>query len=193
MERSTTGWRLAVPDAKATGTISASIDVTHANGAPKTRCKLSRTRWFAASAPRVSRKRLKKPDGRRYFGVNGTRSASDKTRFPVIVHLTRSRKRGAIVVSYNARCGDPKEPVFEGADYSPIFKVRKGKFTSSETYDSGNPAGPGFAARITTRYAGAFVKRGVRGTLRIRTTLFQDGKKIDSCDTGTVKWRALRP
>lgn len=181
--------------ASASGTISAFIKVTDASGAPQTRCELAPKRWFAKSATRVSRERVRRPDGRRYFGVNnGIRSETTKSRLPAIVNLTRSRRRGAIVMNYNARCTqDPSQPIFGSADFSPIFRVRAGKFAVGETYNSGDPAGPGFAARITTRYTGAFVRRGVKGTFRIRATLFQDGTEIDRCDTGRVRWRALRP
>src|SRR5688572_11152307 len=175
---------------EATGTIKASIEVTDENGAPKTTCTLKRTRWFASSAA-VSRQRVERPDGRHYYGVNGTRSAG--TRLNAVVNLNRRRTKGAIVVGFNARCEqDPNNPIYGSADYSPIFRVKDGKFTQTETYDLGDPAGPGFAARITTRYVGAFVEGGVKGTLRIRATLFQDGQEIDRCDTGTVKWRAAQ-
>lgn len=178
--------------ASASGTISSSITVTRANGTFEAKCKLSPTRWFAESTMRAGGKRLAKPDGRSYFGVNGTRAVTDKTRFPVIVNLNRARKRGGIVLAYHARCTKGPEPFFEGADYSPVFSVKSGKFTVGQTFNSGNPAGPGFAARITTRYTGAFLPGAAKGTLRVRATLFQDGKEIDRCDTGTVKWTALR-
>jgi hypothetical protein len=167
----------------ASGTISASIDVTDENGNPITKCKLARTRWFASSE-RVSGERLTKPDARRYFGVNGTR-ASSRTRLNTVVNLNRARKKGAIVIGYNARCTeDPENPFFGGADYSPIFRIEDGKFSMEETYSFGDPSGAGFAGRLTTRYAGAFAEDGVKGTLRIRATLFQDGQEIDRCDTG---------
>jgi hypothetical protein len=173
---------------EASGTIKASIDVTDENGNPKTTCKLKRTRWFASTAD-VSRERVERPDARRFYGWNGTRS--DGTRLNAIVNLNRARKKGAIVIGYNARCTeDPNNPLFGGADYSPVFKIKNGEFTQSETYDLGDPSGAGFAARITTHYDGAFVEDGVKGKLRVRATLFQDGQEIDRCDTGKVKWRA---
>ena len=174
---------------EATGTIKASIDVTDENGNPKTTCTLKRTRWFASSGA-AGRERVAKPDGRHYYGVNGTRSSTG-TRLSAVVNLNRRRTKGAIVVGYNARCEqDPNNPFFGGADYSPPFRVKDGKFTQTETYDSGDPAGAGFATRISTRYVGRFVEGGVKGTLRIQATLYQDGQEIDRCDTGKVKWRA---
>ena len=178
---------------QATGTISAFINVTDENGNRKTRCELARTRWTASSA-RVGRKRVERPEGRRYFGVNDTRSSTSNTRLSAIVNLNRARKKGAIVVEFNARCTeDPENPFFGGADYSPIFRIEDGKFTKRETYTFGEPSGAGFAGRISTRYGGAFVRDGVKGTMRIRVTLFQDGQEIDRCDTGRVKWRAAMP
>lgn len=175
---------------RATGTIKAFIDVTDENGNPKTRCELERTRWSASSA-RVSGDRVTQPDARRYIGVNGTRALGAKTRLPAIINLNRARTRGAIVIGYNARCErDPNNPVFGGPDYSPIFRVKDGEFTKSETYTFGDPSGAGFAGRITTHYAGAFVLSGVKGTLRVQATLYQDGQEIDRCDTGKVGWHA---
>ena len=178
----------------ASGTIKAFIDVTDENGNPKTRCELPRTRWFASTG-RASRERVTQPDGRRYFGVNDTRSDPSNTRLNAVVNLNRARTKGAIVIGYNSRCQeDPNNPIFGGVDYSPIFRIEDGKFSMDETYSFGEPAGSGFAGRITTRYDGAFVRDGVKGTLRIRATLFQDGQEIDRCDTGKVKWRSsLQP
>jgi hypothetical protein len=176
---------------RAKGTISSFLNVSDENGNRKTRCELARTRWVA-SAARVSRKRVTRPDGRRYFGVNDTRSSG--TRLNAVVNLNRARKKGAIVIGYNARCTeDPENPIFGGADYSPVFRIRDGKFSSAETYSFGDPDGAGFAGRINARYTGAFVQGGVKGRLRIRVTLFQDGQEIDRCDTGKVKWRASQP
>lgn len=175
----------------ATGTIKAFIDVTDENGTPKTRCELDRTRWFASSS-RVSGDSVTQPEGRRYIGVNNTRAIRSKTRLPAIVNLNRARTKGAIVIGYNAPCEkDPNNP-FGAPDYSPIFRVQDGEFKRSETYTFGDPSGAGFAGRITTRYAGAFVSGGVKGSLRVRATLYQDGQEIDRCDTGTVGWHAAQ-
>jgi hypothetical protein len=175
----------------ARGTIKAFIDVTDEAGNAKTRCELPRTRWFASSE-RVAGERVEKPDARRYFGVNGTRAGSG-TRLNTVVNLNRARTKGAIVIGYNARCQeDPNNPFFGAADYSPIFTIEDGKFSMRETYTFGEPSGAGFAGRITTRYSGAFAEGGVKGTLRVRATLFQDGQEIDRCDTGKVKWRAVQ-
>jgi len=176
---------------RASGTIRAVIDVTDESGNPKTKCVLERTRWVASSE-RVTGERVQKPEARRYFGVNGTR-ASSRTRLNTVVNVNRARTKGAIVIGYNARCQeDPENPFFGAADYSPIFRIEDGKFSMKETYSFGEPSGAGFAGRITTRYAGAFAEGGVKGTLRIRATLFQDGQEIDRCDTGKVKWRAAQ-
>lgn len=180
--------------ASARGKVSGFISVTDANGAKTARCELAPTRWFADTGRRVSRERPARPDGRRYFGVNETRDSFLRTRYPAIVNLDRARKQGGMTVRYNAPCEEGVGfPRFETADYSPVFRVKKGTFTVRETYDNGNPAGPGFGARIRTRYGGAFVKGGVSGTFRIRVTAFQDGAKTGHCDTGIVKWRALSP
>jgi hypothetical protein len=180
-----------IEDGHASGTIKAFIDVTDENGNAKTRCELDRTRWFASSE-RANGDRVAKPDARRYYGVNGTR-ASSGTRLNTVVNLNRARKKGAVVIGYNARCTeDPNNPFFGGADYSPVFSIEDGKFSVNETYSFGDPSGAGFAGRITTRYSGAFTEGGVKGKLRIRATLFQDGQEIDRCDTGKVKWWAVQ-
>src|SRR4029453_5015550 len=98
----------------------------------------------------VGREGVPQPGGRHYYGVNDTRSGSG-TRLDAIVNLNRARTKGAIVVGYNARCGDPDNPFFGGVDFSPIFSVKDGEFTQTETYEFGEPDGAGFAGRISTR------------------------------------------
>lgn len=73
--------------------------------------------------------------------------------------------------------------------------IRRGRFGARDTFRRRftYPDGREVVERYAWRLRGRFGQRGARGTFRMRgvVTRVSDGRRISSCDIGTVRWRAV--
>jgi hypothetical protein len=159
---------------RATGTLTVSATfVDEATGATVSTCETGRVKWSADRDP-----------GRVYGG----KTSQDE---PVVVRLNRQRKRVTDLLYgwQSAGCQPPGFVRF--SERLTNFRIsRRGAF--GDTFEQSFGGGDNPKLTLTYTVDGTIARKASRGTLRVQTEQRDatTGTVTQTCDSGTVRWRA---
>jgi hypothetical protein len=159
---------------RATGTLTVSATfVDEATGATVSTCETGRVKWSADRDP-----------GRVYGG----KTSQDE---PVVVRLNRQRKRVTDLLYgwQSAGCQPPGFVRF--SERLTNFRIsRRGAF--GDTFEQSFGGGDNPKLTLTYTVDGTIARKASRGTLRVQTEQRDatTGTVTQTCDSGTVCWRA---
>jgi hypothetical protein len=107
---------------------------------------------------------------------------------PLLLRVSRDRERVAVMAFIQeVRCRDNREhSVGPALGNFPISR-RRHSFGGTASYS--NRFG-GQTERITVTIRGRFTRRRASGHLRVKTRIVRDGRQIDECDSGRLRWAA---
>jgi hypothetical protein len=159
-----------------------------ASGAELSRCDTGRILWSARRPPAGA-------GGGTPALQPGTLRGATRQREPVLMRVTR---RGRLV----ARAGMTARVTCPSAVGVPLdlvahrVRVRRGRFGAKDeftrpfTTSDGVPVVESYSWKLR----GRFGRIGARGTFELHGVVRRrsDGEEVGSCDSGTVRWRALR-
>jgi hypothetical protein len=156
---------------RATGTLSAKVDIVDATGKPADSCKSGTVKWTASRSP-----------GRLYAG----RTAQEE---PVVVRVDQRHKRVSDMrIGWEtASCQPPGS--MRISEWFTSFPLRGGAF--GDSFDQTYPADGG--GQFTYSYAleGKVARRVSRGTLSVQVKQTNaTGASVATCDSGSVSWQA---
>jgi hypothetical protein len=159
-----------------------------ANGAEVSRCDTGRIPWSARRPP------LGAGSGTPALQPGILRGAT-RQREPFLMRVTRRgrlvRRAGMTVrVTCPSAVGVPLDVV------AHRVPVRRGRFGATDTFT--RPFTTSDGVEVVESYSwelrGRFGRTGARGTFELRGVVRRrsDGEAVGSCDSGTVRWRAVR-
>jgi hypothetical protein len=156
---------------RATGTLSAKVDVVDATGKSVGTCKSGKVKWTASRAP-----------GHLYGGSTAQEE-------PVVVRVDKRRKRVSDMrIGWEtASCQPPGS--MRISEWFTDFPLRGGAF--GDSFDQTYPADGG--GQFTYSYAlkGSASRRASRGTLSVQVKQTDGaGAVVATCDSGSVSWHA---
>lgn len=157
---------------RATGTLTATSTIFDATGAKVDTCETGRVNWSATRAP-----------GRVYGGKTGQEQ-------PVVVRLNRQRKR-VVDLIYGWESAGCQPPGFvRFSERLTNFRIsRRGAFGA--TFDTSFGGGNEPKATLTYSVDGRVARKASAGTLRVQLEQADpSGTVTQTCDSGTVRWRA---
>jgi hypothetical protein len=72
--------------------------------------------------------------------------------------------------------------------------IRNGSWTSTGSYFHRIPSAPGYTAHVRiVESSGHFIDlRHARGTFHIKVQVLHNGRRVDTCDTGLVRWSTTK-
>jgi hypothetical protein len=156
---------------RATGTLSATVEILDATANSVGTCRSGTVKWTATHAP-----------GRLYGG----RTAQEE---PVVVRVDKRRKRvNEMRIGWESASCQPPGYMRIGEQFAN-FSVRGGAFGDSFTQEY--PADGG--GQFTYSYAlkGSVARRLSRGTLSVQVKQTDAaGAVVATCDSGSVSWQA---
>jgi hypothetical protein len=165
----------------------------------QTRCVSKRTRWELRQVGNVAQPDGHLAPGAAYYGFAAKRTTPKDLdygkpfgiRLPVMVRVSKDGKRVALATWYwTNKCTSDIHDF--SVNFSPPARIRPdGSFSSPEQWDKTFTDVVGHNA---VTFKGRFTPRGVAGVYRIHTVYnnVSDGALNDTCDTGVVRWRAVR-
>jgi hypothetical protein len=124
--------------------------------------------------------------GAAYFGQTFQRPGG----FPFLLRAAKSKRRIALT-AFESRTDCPKgsdsaaDVEIEGLSISKKGRI-KGRTSLDQELQTGTKEHRTYSVR------GAFGHRKVAGTLRVRVIVKRQGKVVDRCDSGRVRWHAQR-
>jgi hypothetical protein len=156
---------------RASGTLSATVDILDAAGKSGGTCKSGRVKWTASRAP-----------GRLYAG----RTAQEE---PVVVRVDKRRKRVSDMrVGWEtASCQPPGS--MRISEWFTDFPVRGGAF--GDAFSQSYPADGGGQFTYSYTLKGSVARRASQGTLSVQVKQTDaTGAVAATCDSGSVSWQA---
>ncbi len=171
----------------ASGTISATIQ--RSVEGRKERCKTG-TLKFAVRRPMSGIGKAGAPKGARFYGITTQRSTGPRR--PIVIRISgdgRRLTRG--LFSESVKCSDGKLSIGVEAPRTDVRIDSRGRVRDRErfTLKEGETV-----VRVDDRFTADIGSKGARGTFSLsdRTTDRASGRTIQTCKSGTVRWRAVR-
>jgi len=173
---------------EASGTVSATIE--RSNEGRRTSCRTGRVA-FAVRRPVTGVGRPGAPKAARYYGTSSQKTAGGPNR-PIVLRVSADGRRiSRALFGESVRCSDGRVAIGVEAPRTNIRISSRGivrdrdryKITEGETIVS-----------VDDRFTAELGSRGARGTFSLsdRTTDRASGRTIQTCKSGTIRWRASR-
>ncbi len=172
----------------AEGTISATIE--RSVEGRRTTCKTGIV-TFGARRPVSGVGKPGAIEAGRYYGTTTQRSATGPSR-PIVLRISADGKRiTRALFAYSVKCSDDSVAIGVEAPRTNIRVDSRGRVSDRDqsTQSEGETV-----VHIDDRFKGELGSRGARGTFALsdRTTDRASGRTIQTCKTGTIRWRAAR-
>ena len=172
----------------AEGTISATIE--RSVEGRKTSCKTGKVD-FGARRPVTGVGKAGAVKATRYYGTTTQKSAGGPNR-PIVLRVSADGRRiTRALFAYSVKCSDDTVAIGVEAPRTNIRIDSRGRVSDRDqsTQTEGETV-----VHIDDRFTGELGARGARGTFALsdRTTDRASGRTIQTCKTGTIRWRASR-
>ncbi len=172
----------------AEGTVSATIE--RSVEGRRTSCKTGKVD-FGARRPVTGVGTAGAAKAARYLGTTTQRSAAGLAR-PIVLRISADGRRITYALfAYSVKCSDDSVQIGVEAPRTNIRVDSRGRVSDRDrsTQTEGETV-----VHIDDRFTGELGAKGARGTFALsdRTTDRTSGRTIQSCQTGTIRWRASR-
>jgi hypothetical protein len=175
-------------DQAAEGTISATIK--RSVEGRTTTCKTGKVD-FGARRPVTGVGAVGAPEAARYYGTTTQKSAGGPSR-PIVLRVSGDGSRvSRALFAYSVKCSD--DAVAIGVE-APRTNIRIDSRGRVRDRDQSTQTEGETVVHIDDRFTAELGERGARGTFALsdRTTDRASGRTIQTCKTGTIRWRASR-
>jgi hypothetical protein len=172
----------------AEGTISATI--ARSVEGRETTCKTGKVD-FGVRRPVTGVGRAGAPKAARYYGTTTQKSAGGPNR-PIVVRVAADGRRiTRALFAYSVKCSDDTVAIGVEAPRTNIRIDSRGRVTDR---DRSTEAEGETVVHIDDGFTAELGAKGARGTFALsdRTTDRASGRTIQTCKTGTIRWRASR-